>query len=292
MTTGPVGKLPVLQRTNSLKAPVATILGYGPGGAGKTRSVQTIVDAGFNPIILRTELGKTGGLLSIATPPETPGIAFVVIESHQQMMDVIRELKKKKGTVSYGADTFDYVVLDSLTHWGNMPLDRFVEMKGWQDLQTPEGGKDPRQAYGYLAEKGNQLYKELFDLDGHLYVIAREGLFGGQDGEPLFSAPELPGQKLPREVPGWPDATVRLRVVAGQHVMITKGEGGTPARVRTPLNFPELPLRCKPDIGALTKFMCGDRTAIDALRLLSPQEANKLRQEEKRGLPPAQPKKP
>jgi hypothetical protein len=143
-----------------------------------------------------------------------------------------------------------------------------MELKGWGDLHGPveKGqGKDPRTAYGYLAEKGRQLYKELFELHAHLYVTAREGLFGGTDEVPLFAAPELPGQKLPREVPGWPDATIRLRVISGKHRMVTKGEGLTPARVRLPEDFPELPLRCLPDIGALVKFMCGDRSMIELL---------------------------
>jgi hypothetical protein len=56
-----------------------------------------------------------------------------------------------------------------------------------------------------------------------------------------------------------------LRIVAGKHLMITKGEGGSPARVRLPEACPALPLRCKPDIGALIKYMCGDREAYDLL---------------------------
>jgi hypothetical protein len=257
--------LPKLFRTKDLKTSFGTVLGYGPAGAGKTRSIRTLIDAGFNPLILVTELGQTGGLLSLASSD----VPYIVLNSHAQAIDVIRELKKKPGKIEYDQTEFGAVVLDSITQWGEYPLERYMQLKMWDDLHGPNekgGGKDPRTAYGFLAEKGRQLYKELFELHGHLYIIAREGIFGDGSAEmPLFAAPELPGQKLPREVPGWPDATVRLRIIAGQHMMVTKGEGGSPARVRQPEGVPQLPTRCNPDIGSLIKLMCGDQSAYAKL---------------------------
>ena len=257
------GKLPELFRTSQLKASFGTVFGYGPAGAGKTRSILTLVEHGLKPLILATELGETHGLLSLASED----IGALEIESHTMLIDVIRALKRKPGKVEYQEVEFDAVVLDSVTQWGEYPLERFAELKGWDDLHGVSqkgGGKDPRQAYGFLAEKGRQLYKELFDLHAHLYIIAREGLFGGGDVA-QFGAPELPGQKLPRELPGWPDATVRLRVIGGKHLMVTRGEGGSPARVRTPEKMPRLPLRCNPDIGALIEYMTGNKEAYDLL---------------------------
>jgi hypothetical protein len=256
-------KLPVLSRTSLLKATFGTVLAYGPAGAGKTRSIRTLVDHKMSPLILATELGETKGLLSLASSD----IPFVTVTSHTELLDVIRALKRKPGKVEYDGTEFGAVTLDSITQWGEMPLEKYMEMKGWKDLHGPTekgGGKDPRTAYGYLAEKGRQLYKELFDLHCHLYIIAREGLFGGGE-EPTFAAPELPGQKLPRELPGWPDATVRLRVVGGKFRMITRGEGGAPARVRLPEDLKPLPARCLPDIGALIKYMTGDQTVFPLL---------------------------
>lgn len=257
--TGPK-KLPSLSRTGLLKATFGTVLSYGPAGAGKTRSIKTLMDAGMNPIIIACELGETSGLLSL----QTSNIPFLQVESHAEIIDVIRAMKRKPGKVEYEQTEFGAVVLDSITQWGEFPLERFMELKGWKDLHDQAAGKDPRAAYGYLAEKGRQLYKELFELHSHLYIIAREGLFGGGD-EQLFAAPELPGQKLPRELPGWPDATIRLRVINGKHSMITKGEGGSPARVRLPESFAALPSRCNPDIAALISYMCGDQTMLGRL---------------------------
>lgn len=253
-------KLPKLQRTDQLKASFATILGYGPARGGKTRSVARMKDAGLDPLILVTEVGETHGLLSL----QSSAIPFIVCHTHTELIEVVRELKRKPGKIEYEQTEFGSVVLDSITQWGEFPLERYVELKGWEDLHgltTKGGGKDPRTAYGYLAEKGRQLYKELFELHGHIYIIAREGLFGGDGDVAQFAAPELPGQKLPRELPGWPDATVRLRVVAGKYRMITKGEGNTPAGIRLPESFRELPSRCNNDIPALIRYMTGDQSA-------------------------------
>jgi hypothetical protein len=264
--------LPKLSRTDQLKATFGTVLGYGPAGAGKTRSIASLKRAGMEPLVLACELGQTHGLLSLASSE----IPFIQFTTHSELIEVLRELKKKPGKIEYEQTEFGSIVLDSVTQWGEMPLDRFVELKGWSDLHgiTMKGdGKDPRGAYGYLAEKGRQLYKELFEVHGHLYIIAREGLFEAEEGGMRFAAPELPGQKLPRELPGWPDATIRLRVVAGKHRMITKGEGGCPARVRLPEAFKPLPLRCNPDIGLLIKYMCGDETVFSALDPKDPTPA-------------------
>jgi len=254
--------LPKLQRTNQLKATYGTVLSYGPAGAGKTSSILSLLKAGINPFVIGAEVGETCGFLSLSAHD----VAFVKVEDHATIIDVLRAAKRKPGKFEYEQQEFGAVVLDSVTAWGEFPLERFMEMKQWDDLQTPASGKDPRGAYGYLAEKGRQLYKELFECPAHVYIIAREGLYGG-GSEALFAAPELPGQKLPRELPGWPDATVRLRVVNGKHRMITRGEGGSPARVRQPIgvDLPQLPLQCMPDIGALIKYLCGDRAMLDVL---------------------------
>jgi hypothetical protein len=261
----PPKSLPSLQRTDQLKANFATILGYGPARGGKTRSVEEMYKQGLNPVIIATELGETSGLLSLASSP----ISFIKVTSHTETMEVLSEMKRKPGKVEYQQTEFGAVILDSITQWGDWPLERYVEMKGWDDLHGGmEKGKDPRAAYGFLAEKGKSLYKELFALHAHLYVIAREGIFGEKETG-FFHAPELPGQKLPREIPGWPDATVRLRVIAGDYRMITKGEGATPAGIRLPSGFPELPSRCYNNIPALIRYMCGDQSAFS---LLAPEK--------------------
>jgi hypothetical protein len=282
----PSKTLPKLSRTDQLKATFGTVLSYGPAGSGKTRSILSLVTAKMNPIVLVCELGETHGLLSL----QSSSVPYLVVTSHAELVDVLRELKKKPGKVEYEQTEFGAVVLDSITQWGEFPLERYVELKGWEDLHgvtQKGGGKDPRTAYGYLAEKGRQLYKELFECSSHLYIIAREGLFGGTDDVPLFAAPELPGQKLPREIPGWPDATIRLRVIAGKFRMITKGEGGSPARVRLPEDFPPLPGRCTQNIGALIQYLCGDRSALAKLDPKDPAPSVEKKGDAPRSTPPS-----
>ena len=254
--------LPTLYRTDQLKASYATVLGFGPAGSGKTYSIRSCP----KPLVLATELGETKGFLSL----QDLHVPFIEINSHDDLIAVIAELNSRpeSSPCQYQGEEFETIVLDSITHLGEMYLESFMKLKGWSDLHGADArGKDPRQAYGYLSEKGRQAYKLLFSVRAHLYIIAREGLLQVGDGKEAtyFPVPELPGQRLPRELPGWPDASVRLARKAGKHVIIITGEEGAPCRVRSPEGAPKLPSRCTQNIGALMRYMCGDHTAINEL---------------------------
>jgi hypothetical protein len=254
--------LPKLFRTDQLKATFGTVLGYGPAGGGKTFSIRTCP----NPIILSTELGETAGFLSLGDV----SLPALRVTNHDTLVAVVQELNKYPGRCSYEGLDFETVVLDSGTHMGEGWLDRFMQLKGWKELWDPSfsasgSGKDPRSAYAYVAEKGRQMYKILFSVHAHLYIICREGTT--TVGDILYGGPQMPGQKLPLEMPGWPDATIRLRKKTGQYVMVTTEEDRCPARVRLPGNFPKLPRHVKPDVGALFRFMCGDQSAFNDLAL-------------------------
>src|SRR5262245_21537323 len=101
------GRLPKLQRTDQLKATFGTVLGYGPAGAGKTRSIKSLKKAGMNPIVIACELGETHGLLSLASEE----IPFIVVTSHAETIEVIKELKKKKGKIEYEQQEFGAAIL-------------------------------------------------------------------------------------------------------------------------------------------------------------------------------------
>jgi hypothetical protein len=255
--------LPKLFRTDELDATYATVLGFGPAGSGKTYSIRSCP----KPLILATELGETKGFLSL----QDLHMPFIPIDSHDDLVAVISELNStfaNGAPCQYQGEEFETIVLDSITHLGEMYLESFMKMKGWTDLHGMDArGKDPRQAYGYLSEKGRQAYKLLFSVRAHLYIIAREGLLQVGDGKEAtyFPVPELPGQRLPRELPGWPDASVRLARKAGKHVILTTGEEGAPCRVRSPEGAPKLPSRCSQNIGALMRYMCGEHSAINEL---------------------------
>ena len=103
--------LPKLSRTDLLKASFGTVLGYGPAGAGKTRSIRTMKAAGFNPLVLATELGETHGLLSLSSDE----IPFIPIYNHAELIDVIRACKSKPGKIEYDQTEFGAIILDSIT---------------------------------------------------------------------------------------------------------------------------------------------------------------------------------
>ena len=254
--------LPKLFRTDELSASYATVLGFGPAGAGKTYSIRSCP----KPLILATELGETKGFLSL----QDMHLPYLVINSHDDLVAVVAELTNPStdAPCSYEGEAFETIVLDSITQLGEIYLETFMRLKGWTDLHGVDArGKDPRQAYGYLSEKGRQAYKLLFSIRAHLYIIAREGLLQVGDGREatFFPVPELPGQRLPRELPGWPDASVRLARKSGKHVLLTTGEEGAPCRVRKPEGAPKLPSRCTQNIGALMRYMCGEHAAVNEL---------------------------
>jgi len=243
-------------------------MGFGPAGGGKTHSIQTILDEGFRPIVLACELGQSMGFMTL----KHRRIPVVQVNTHDDYVLVMAELHKIPGKTSYAGEEFDFVILDSFTERGNRWLENFMVLKGWTEMfgvNTKGSGKDPRMAYSYAAEKGRKEMRLLLSCSAHVYVICRERtMHQGEGTDKLeWSAPDLPGQEMPRQMPGLPDGTVQLKRIAGKHVMITKGVGNTPSRVRLPGDFEPLPDRCIPNIGALAKYMCGERDAIERLRI-------------------------
>jgi hypothetical protein len=257
--------LPGLFYTNEVRNDYATILGFGPAGGGKTFSIQTILDEGFKPVVIACELGQSMGFLTL----KHVKIPAIPVDSHVEFKLVMAELQREPGIVQYDGQTFDFVIMDSFTERGERWMEAFRKLKGWDEMFAGTKGIDPRQAYSYVAEKGRAEMRMLFNCAAHLFVVCRERtMFQGESQAQIeWPAPDLPGQALPNQIPGLPDATVRLRRVAGQHIMATVGMGNDPTRVRVPGNQEKLPSKCLPNIGALAKYMSGDATAITRLRI-------------------------
>jgi hypothetical protein len=110
--------------------------------------------------------------------------------------------------------------------------------------------------------------KALFDIPAHLICLCREGLQSEGEGKEqiTYAVPELPGQKLNRELPGWPDATVYGKFFNGQRIFLTETEGKVIAGIRMPEGS-RFPKRMRPDLSLLIKGMKGDQAAIDASKL-------------------------
>jgi hypothetical protein len=248
-----------LTRTNELKAPRATILLYAPPRWGKTHSIQTLT----NPLILATELGDTNGLLTLSHLD----LPFIAIEDSMHFKQVVTELILKDCTVE--GHRYETIVIDSLSNLGYIWLEDGMRAMGWDDLWlTMEAKKDPRRAYSYLAEKGRTDFKLALSLDANLVAICRETIEeeGDEKNKIRYSAPELPGQKLGRELPGWPDAVVRGDIINGKRLLRTRTHLRAVAGIRAPgdVNIPEY---INPNLQALIDLMLGDKTALAHLEV-------------------------
>lgn len=271
--------LPSLFFTDEMPRPYPTVFMYAIAGAGKTNALRTIKH--LNPLVLATEDGQTKGMSTLADLK----LAAILIDELDQLVAVTTELaaKAKQGELRYDQyGPFNALCVDSLTGVGPMLEDAAKKVKGWTMIwdASTGGGKDPRSAYPYIAERGRQVVRKLMSLPVPLILTCREQIVTEGEGSSAksYAAPELPGQKLPRELPGWPEATVRLRMFNNQRVMITENEGDVVARVRLKEGL-RLPKMCKPDIGALIRLLQGDESAMEDLKLAPPQGPSKTPQQ-------------
>lgn len=240
---------------------------YGIAGSGKSNLWRSVKH--LDPLVLATEDGQTKGMSTLADLK----IAALLIDYLDQLIAVTTELasKAKPGELYYtGKGPFRALGLDSMTGVGPMLEDAAKKLKGWDMIWDAHsgGGKDPRTAYPYIAEKGRQVVRKLMALPIPLILTCREQMVTEGEGTAAVSypAPELPGAKLPRELPGWPEATVRLKMLNGQRVFQTENEGNIVARVRLKEGL-RLPKHCKADLGALIRLLQGDESALKDLEL-------------------------
>jgi hypothetical protein len=257
-------RLPSLQTTLGLTAKFATFLVYGAARCGKTTLALTAEE----PLVLATELGDTKGLQSL----RDSDVPFIPIESSEEFTLVVAELNKNREAAEYEGHRFKTIFTDSYTALGGLWMEAGTEaITGSPDTMLWDKakgvGKDPRNVYAYFAEKGRAETKHLFDVRAHIVMLCREGLVTEGEGNAQinYAVPEIPGQKLSRELPGWPDFTFRMRFVNKNRVFVTTTEDRAVAGPRLPGSL-HLPAFIKPNIALCIRVMLGD---LDALRALS-----------------------
>lgn len=192
-------------------------------------------------------------------------LPYLAVNNWDEMELVIAELNKQKGKCQYQGQEFSTIIVDSLTMCGDLWLSLALKLLGRTEVGMAAPGWDPRRPFGYVAEKGRQGMKKFMSLRAHLLCIAREGLSEEEDesGDKVqIPCIELPGAKLYKELPGWPDATLRIVMKNGKRVLVTQPENRAIAGIRTALPFPRY---IKPDIGLVIKAMLGDKTALEGL---------------------------
>jgi hypothetical protein len=215
----------------------ATILAYAVPRWGKTMLTRTA----RRPLVLACEMGAKRGLGTL----QDLAIPYLPIDDMETLLQVARELGKNRDVCTFEGEEFETVILDSASVAGELGLEGAQKIKGWQGLWDTmgTGGKDPRMAYPYMNEKMRQLMKLLMNVQANFLAIARESMAEEKDTEGkiiTYKVPEFPGQKLPHELPGWPDATLRGDIVNGQRLLRTRTHMRAVAGIRVPgLNVPE-----------------------------------------------------
>lgn len=143
------------------------ILVHGPAGSGKTRLCATTPDHS-STIILSAE----AGLLSL----RHVNIDVAVIASLEDMRNALQFLK--------GEEKYQWVCIDSLSEVAERVLHHEMEKN-----------KDPRRAYGEMADVMFKLVRAFRDLPGRNVVMTCKTERTQNDGQLLWS-PMLPGRQL------------------------------------------------------------------------------------------------
>lgn len=158
---------------------------HGPAGAGKTTLCST---TGEPTIIISAE----AGLLSLR------GFDIPVLE--------VKTLDELYEAYQYVAgpdgDAYSWVCLDSISEIAEVVLN-----------YEKKNNKDPRAAYGSLAEKMTDLIRAFRDLPGKnvLFLCKQEKVKDEQTGAMLYS-PSMPGNQLKNGIEYFFDEVLALRV--------------------------------------------------------------------------------
>jgi hypothetical protein len=265
-------KLPTLFSTKSVKASYATIMAYSMPRFGKTNLIRTLLLHGFKPLIVATDQGDSMGLQTISDLD----IPVAAVTNWDEAIAVFTEINKDRGAgkmARYGDYEFDVIVNDSLSGFGEIWMEKGLEVLNWKEVGVAQPGHDPRRIYAYIPEKGRQTAKALMNVKAHCILLCRETMLEEGEGPSKiqYPAPELPGAKLPRELPGWLDAVVFGKIVSGERKFMTAAEGKVVAGIRAAPNW-RLPQYVKADYGLLIKYMMGDQAAFDELSAVKPSK--------------------
>jgi hypothetical protein len=273
VSSGPTGaRLPKAVKPSEVQASFATVLVYSMPRWGKTNAIRTLVRQGFKVLIVATDQGDSMGLQTISDLPDSE-VCIVPVSTWDEALLVFAELKKKRpsGKPEYEGFQADVMVNDSISGFGQIWMEKGLEVLGWSEVGVASPGHDPRQIYAYIPEKGRMTTKQLTNLPCHSIFLARETMLEEGEGKSRFSypAPELPGAKLPRELPGWLDAVVFGKILNGHRILMTEAEGKVVAGIRAPEGR-RFAKYIKGDYGLLIKAMMGDNAALEELTWKAP----------------------
>lgn len=193
---------------------------YGKSGIGKT----TLMATAPNPIILSAE----AGLLSLAGQD----ISVIEVNTVQDIYDA-----KEFLTESEEAKAFETICLDSITEIGEVLL-----------AQLKKASKDPRKAYGDLADELGSLIRSFRDIKGKNVIFSAKQVRITDDDTGITSYfASMPGKTLLNGLPFFFDEVLYMTLMQAEdgtsyRVLKTQPEFGHDAKDRSgKLNFIEEP---------------------------------------------------
>ena len=201
---------------------------HGPAGAGKTSLCAT---TGEPTVIISAE----SGLLSLR------GVDIPVIEV--KTLDQLYEAYQFVTETDEGK-TFQWVCLDSISEIAEVVLNHEKKV-----------AKDPRQAYGALAEKMTDLIRAFRDLPGrNVYFSCKQERAKDEQSGAMLYYPAMPGNMLKQGVGYFFDFVFAMR--------IEKDADGNPTRwLQTSRDYN---YEAKDRSGSLEMFESPDLSAIAA----------------------------
>lgn len=210
------------------------ILCYGAAGTGKTTLCAT---TGGTPLIISAE----AGLLSL----RQHDLAVMEVGSIDDVHEAYRFV-----TESADAKAFDWICLDSISEIAEQVL-------GAEKKAT----KDPRQAFGALSDRMQELIRAFRDLPRNIFVSAKQERVKDDMTGAMLYAPSAPGQRVGQALPYFFDEVLALRV--------ERDPEGNPTRwLQTAADFQYV---AKDRSGALDPFEPPNLAAI-AAKILAPTQ--------------------
>lgn len=215
-----------LKRTSELSAHGIKMLVYGQAGAGKTMLIPSLP----SPVVLSAE----SGLLTI----KGANVPFIEIKSLADLEEAYQW-----ALTSDEAKGFESIALDSISEIAEVVL-----------VNAKKGAKDPRQAYGEMADSMADLVRKFRDLPGrNVYFSAKLEKSQDELGRTMY-APMMPGAKTGQALPYFFDLVMPLRVERDENgqvyrVLQTAPDGVWTAKARG-FNFDVFE---PADLGALIK---------------------------------------
>jgi phage nucleotide-binding protein len=216
-----------IKNTKSVESQGIKILVYGQSGSGKTSLIKTL----DNPFVLSAE----AGLLSIAGH----NVDYVEITTLADMQEAYVYCKNDS---SHGP-----IVLDSISEIAEVVLS--TEKKN---------SKDPRAAYGNMADSMTSLIRAFRDLPGRDVVFIAKSEKDKDDTGRMIFQPSMPGQKLGQALPFFFDEVLALRIEkneAGETVRAIQTDADTSWTAKD--RSGKLAMWEAPDLGALINKIRG-----------------------------------